>query len=428
MRRLTLLLTGFACTLFLTSAAAVCAAQGLPTRTSPVEAGFSAARLDHITKRLKEDADKGLIPGSVLMIMRRGKLAYFDASGVLDPATKAPMTKDALFRIYSMSKPVTTVAAMMLVEEGKLALNDPLAKFIPAFGRLQVGVEKTDSATGKPTLDLQPARRPITIQDLMRHTSGITYGFFGMSAVKAAYREAGVLKGDYTNEEFAARIAKLPLHFQPGTTWDYSHSTDILGRVVEIVSGKSLFEFEKERLFSALGMNETSYYVTDPARQKRLAEPFPNDRTLGIDAQVGDPRVAGKWESGGGGLVSTAADYSKFLQMMLAGGALNGKRYISPKTVAFMTSDHMGDGPVPGPLYLPGPGYGFGLGFAVRRANGISPDPGTAGDYYWNGAAGTSFWVDPKEDMYVLFLIQAPKQLGRYKVLLRDMIYGAIEK
>ncbi len=403
------------------------AAQGLP-RATPAEVGFSAARIDHIAQVLREDAEKGLVPGSVLLVARHGKIAYFEAAGTLDPATKAPMTKDAIFRIYSMSKAVTTVSAMMLVEEGRLALSDPVAKYIPQFAKVKVAVERPAEDGGKPTRDLVAPRRPITIQDLMRHTSGITYGFFGASPVKRAYLEAGVAKGDFTNEEFADRVAKLPLAYQPGTTWDYSHSTDILGRVVEVVSGMSLYEFEKQRLFDVLGMNDTSYYVTIPAKQSRIAEPFPNERVIGNDAQFGDPRVAGKWESGGGGLVSTAADYARFLQMLLNGGTLQGKRLLSPRTVAFMTSDHVGDGIVPGPLYLPGPGYGFGLGFAVRRTAGVAPDEGSAGDYTWNGVGGTHFWVDPKEDMFVLFLIQSPRQRQHYMTVMRNMIYGAIEK
>jgi CubicO group peptidase (beta-lactamase class C family) len=402
-------------------------AQSLP-RATPADVGFSAARMDHIAQVLREDVDKGLVPGSILLVARHGKIAYFESVGTLNPATKTPMTKDAIFRVFSMSKPVTTVSAMMLVEEGKLALNDPVAKYIPQFGKVKVGVDKPDPAGGKATLDLVAPKRPITIQDLMRHTSGITYGFFGAGTVKHAYVEAGVAKGDFTNEEFADRIAKMPLAYQPGSTWDYSHSTDILGRVVEVVSGMSLYEFEKQRLFEPLGMKDTSYYVTDAAKQSRIAEPFPNERTIGIDAQFGDPRVPGKWESGGGGLLSTAGDYARFLQMLLNGGAVAGKRFLSPKTVAFMTSDHVGDGIVPGPYYLPGPGYGFGLGFAVRRTAGVAPDEGSVGDYTWNGVGGTHFWVDPKEDMFVLFLIQSPKQRQHYMTVMRNMIYGAIEK
>ena len=268
----------------------------------------------------------------------------------------------------------------------------------------------------------------MTIQDLLRHTSGLTYGIFGFGPVKRLYLEAGVMKGDYTNEEFAERIAKLPLAFQPGATWEYSHSTDILGRVVEVVSGMSLYEFEKKRLLDPLGMSDTSYYVADAAKHQRIAEPAAADRVIGADAAIGNPRLAAKWESGGGGLVSTASDYARFLQMMLNGGSLGGKRYLSPKTVAFMTSDHLPDGAASGPLYLPGAGYGFGLGFAVRKTAGVAPMEGSAGDYMWSGVAGTHFWVDPKEDMFVVFLIQSPRQRQTYITAIRNMVYGAMEK
>ena len=402
-------------------------AQNLP-RATPAQVGLSAERLDKIMQMLRDDTGKNVIPGAVLLVARHGKIAYFDAAGVLDPTTKAPMTKDAIFRVFSMSKPITTVSAMMLFEDGKLALGDPIARYIPQFRQMKVGVEKPDPAGGKPTLDLVPARRPITVQDLMRHTSGITYGFFGNTMVKKMYVEAGVMKGDFTNEEFADRVAKLPLSYQPGTTWDYSHSTDILGRVIEVVSGATLYQFEKQHVLDPLGMTDTSFYVTDKAKQARIAEPFPNDRTIGIDAVFGDPRVAGKWESGGGGMVSTASDYARFLQMLLNGGTLGGKRILGPKTVAFMTSDHTSEGIVPGPYYLPGPGYGFGLGFAVRRDAGVSPENGSVGDYTWNGVGGTHFWVDPKEDMFVLFMIQSPRQRPHYMTVIRNMVYAAIDK
>jgi CubicO group peptidase (beta-lactamase class C family) len=403
------------------------AAQTLPT-AKPAEVGLSAERLERITQVLREDAGKGMMPGAVMLVARHGKVAMLESVGILDPATKAPMTRDAIFRIYSMSKAVTSVSAMMLFEEGKITLTDPVARYLPQFAQIKVGVEKPDPAGGKPTLELVAARRPMTIQDLLRHTSGITYGFFGNTLVKKAYVEAGVIKGDFTNSEFADRIAKLPLSYQPGSTWDYSHSTDILGRVIEVVSGMSLYQFEKQRLLDPLGMKDTSFYVTDAAKQARIAEPFPNDRVFGIDAAFGDPRVAGKWESGGGGMVSTTADYARFLQMLLNGGTLDGKRYLSPKTVAFMTSDHVGDGIIPGPYYLPGPGYGFGLGFAVRRTAGLAADAGSVGDYTWNGVGGTHFWVDPKEDLFVVFMIQSPKQRQHYMTLIRDMVYAAVEK
>jgi CubicO group peptidase (beta-lactamase class C family) len=398
-------------------------------KTNPEDAGLSRERLGRIGSYLKNEIANNKIPGAVVMVQRKGKLAYFDAFGVRDPATKMPMTANTIFRIYSMSKPITTVAAMMLVEEGKLALDEPLAKYIPAFANVKVGVEKKDEG-GKPALDLVAQRRPITIQDLMRHTSGITYGFFGEGLVKKMYVDAHVFAGDFDNAEFAERVAKLPLAYQPGTTWDYSHSTDILGRVVEIVSGKSLYQFEKERILDPLGMKDTSFYVTDKAKQSLVAEPFPNDRQIGNDAVMNDPRVSQKWESGGGGMVSTITDYARFTQMLLNGGILDGKRYLGPKTIAFMGANHIApaSGVVPGPYYLPGPGFGFGLGFAVRTEAGVSPLEGSVGEMNWSGAGGTTFWIDPKEDMFVVLMAQTVSQRGRLRAALKNLVYQAFEK
>ena len=404
------------------------AAAELP-RATPEQVDLSSARLGMITETLKADVAANKIPGAVLLIVRRGKVAYFESVGKLDAATSVPMGKDSIFRIYSMSKPITTVAAMMLVEDGKLKLDDPIVLYLPEFANMTVGVEKPD-ASGQPSLETVPARRPITVQDLMRHTSGITYGFFGPGLVKKAYNDANIGADDPDNAQFSQRIAKLPLAYQPGTTWDYSYSTDILGRIVEVVSGKSLLAFEKERLLDPLGMADTSFYVTDAAKQKRLAEPLANDRNFGVNSDINDPRIAKKLESGGGGMVSTATDYAQFLQMLLSGGTLDGKRYLGPATIRQMTADHTnaGAGIVPGPLYLPGAGYGFGLGFAVRRATGEAPVAGEAGEYYWGGAGGTYMWVDPKSDMFVIFMMQSPKYRVYYRSVIRSMVYAALLK
>ena len=252
--------------------------------------------------------------------------------------------------------------------------------------------------------------------------------WIGEGAVKKAYLEANLGEGDPTAAEFVDRLAKLPLVYQPGTTWDYSHSTDVLGRLVEVISGRTFGEFLTARIFTPLGMPDTAFYVGDAAKQGRIAEPFPNDRSIGVGAELNDPRVVQKWESGGGGLVSTTMDYARFLQMLLDGGSLNGKRLLSPKIVAYMTADHLGGGAVPGPLYLPGAGFGFGLGFAVRKDAGVSPFPGSVAEYNWGGAAGTYFWVDPKEDLFVVYMMQSPKQRVAVRALLKNMIYGAVEK
>jgi CubicO group peptidase (beta-lactamase class C family) len=398
-------------------------------RTDPDAAGLSPAGLARIDAYIKNEIATDKIPGALMMIERHGKLGYYANFGVRDPGTKAPMSDDTIFRIYSMSKPVTSVAAMMLVEEGRLMLDEPVAKYIPAFANVKVGIEKKgeDGVFG---LELVAPRKPMTIQDLLRHTSGLTYGFFGEGAVKKAYVDAKIFSEDVDNAGFADALAKLPLAYQPGTTWDYSHSTDILGRVVEVASGKSLYQFEKERILDPLGMKDTSFYVTDPAKQPLIAEPFPSDRKIGNDAEVSDPRIPRKWESGGGGMMSTLGDYARFVRMIANGGTLDGKRYLSPKTIAYMGSNHIGPaaGVVPGPYYLPGPGFGFGMGFAVRTEPGVSPIEGSVGEMNWSGAAGTTFWIDPKEDMFVVFMSQTVSQRGRIRAALKNLVYGAFEK
>jgi CubicO group peptidase (beta-lactamase class C family) len=409
------------------TAAGAAFAQSLPS-AKPEQVGLSPERLQRLTDVIKADVDKRVIPGAVVLVARHGKIAFFETVGVRDPATKVPMTKDTIFRIYSMSKPITSVAAMVLWEDGKFNLAEPVSKYIPQMGSLKVGVEKPDPSGGQPTLELVSTKRDMTIQDLFRHTSGLTYGFFGPGQVKKMYVEAKVWNDYPSNAELVDRLAKLPLAYQPGTTWDYSHSTDVLGRLVEVISRQSLYQFEKERLLDPLGMKDTSFYVTDKTKQSRIAEPFPDDRSIGTDAEFNDPRVVQAAESGGGGMVGTAMDYARFCQMLLNGGTLDGKRILGLKTVAYMTADHLGTAIQPGPLYLPGPGFGFGLGFAVRKDAGVSAFAGTAGEYNWGGAGGTYFWVDPKEDMFVVFMMQSPKHRVPYRYLLKDMIYAAITK
>jgi CubicO group peptidase (beta-lactamase class C family) len=412
-------------------AALVAAFSSLPAVADPVPTvrpeavGLSGSRLQRITDWLKADIAKGSIPGAVVLISRHGRVAYFEAMGSLDPEKKTPMTKDAIFRIYSMTKPITTVAAMMLVEEGRLAVSDPVAKYIPAFKDVKVGEEKKD-AEGKVTVDLVPPARPMTVQDLMRHTSGLTYGFFGTGAVKKMYQDANLNEGDPSTAEFVDRLAKLPLVYHPGTTWDYSQATDVLGRVIEVVTGKSLYQSLKEMLLDPLGMTDTTFYVTDASKHPRIAEPFAKDRVIGTNANVNDPRVAMKYESGGGGLVGTATDYARFLQMLANGGILDGKRYLGSRTLAYMASDHMADVIRRGPYDLLGPGIRFGLGFAVRTDTGVVPYSGSRGDYYWGGAAGTYFWVDPREKMYVVYMMQSPSKRVPYRIQLRNMVYAAI--
>jgi CubicO group peptidase (beta-lactamase class C family) len=394
----------------------------------PEQLGFSRDRLAALTAFFEAEVTDGKVPGAVVLVQRRGQPAYFETFGVRDVATRTPMTADTLFRIYSMTKPITSFAAMMLVEQGKLSLDEPVSKYIPSFALSKVGVEKTGS-DGKPVLDLVAPRRPITIQDLLRHTSGITYWYSGQGLVYALYTQPYYEARRLSNEVFAERIAALPLAQQPGTVWEYGHSTDVLGRVIEVVEGKPLAQVFKERLFDPLGMKDTSFYVTDPARKSRIAEPLPADGGSG-EHPMFDPRVELPWQSGGGGLVSTIADYARFAQMIVNGGTLDGRRYLSPKTFAWMTADHIGPstGISRGALFLPGPGYGFALGFGLRLEQGASALPGSVGELYWGGAGGTQFWADPKEELFVILMTQTYAQRERYRSRIRALVYGALEK
>jgi CubicO group peptidase (beta-lactamase class C family) len=393
----------------------------------PVAASFSREKLGRAGDYLKNEIATGKIPGAVLLIQQHGRPVYFENFGVRDVATKLPMTADTIFHLYSMSKPVTSVTAMMLVDEGKLALSDPVSKYIPAFADVKVAVEKPGE-DGKPALMLEPVNRPITIEDLLRHTSGLTYGFSGDTPVRKLYVQADLFKGDIDNAEFVERLAKLPLAEQPGTLWDYSHSTDVLGRVVEIVSGQSLFRFEKERLLDPLDMTDTAFFVADAVKRPRLAEPMPDDRFSVPMAGIGDPFAPHRWESGGAGMVGTTNDYARFAQMLLNGGTLDGRRYLKPETVALMTADHIGPETkiARDYWYFPGESSGFGLGFAVRTEP--YPDkPWPLGEYRWDGILGTFFFIDPKDDMFVICMIQTPTQRGRIQLELKTLIYEALE-
>jgi CubicO group peptidase (beta-lactamase class C family) len=387
---------------------------------------FSAEGLARVGDYIRNEIASAKMPGAILLIQQHGKPVYFESFGVRDVATKLPMTADTIFRLYSMSKPITSVAAMMLVDDGKLGLDDAVAKYIPTFADLKVGVEKRD---GKLALVQEPLNRPITIEDLLRHTSGLTYGFYGESAVRKLYAQADLFNGDLDNAQFVARIAKLPLAEQPGTLWDYGHSTDVLGRVIEVVSGKSLFQFERERLLDPLGMHETAFYVADGPKRPLIAEPMPDDRFVGPVAGIRDPMGPRRWESGGAGMVGTIGDYARFAQMLLNGGTFEGRHYLKSETVALMTADHIGPetGIARDYFYFPGPDSGFGLGFAVRT----SVPPNTAwplGEYRWDGVAGTFFFIDPKDDMFAICMIQTPSQRGRIQTELKRLIYEALGK
>ena len=389
---------------------------------APQSAGVSKERLDAITARMKADAQSGKIPGAVMVVARNGQTAYFEAVGTKDPKSGAPMPKDAIFRIYSMTKPIVTIAAMILVEEGKLQVGDPVSRYLPELKGMKVGVGLLDAA-GKPVLELVNAQREMTVQDLLRHTSGLTYGFFGKSLVKDRYREAHVDTG-VAHAEYLGVVSKLPLHYQPGTTWDYSISTDVLVYVIERVSGKPLDQFLQERVFKPLGMKDTGFYV-EPAKASRLAEGFEADPLIKAADDWHTRKQPAKRFSGGAGITSTAADYQRFAQMLVNGGELDGVRIVSRKTVEYMDSDHLGA--IRGPLYLPGAGYTFGLGGAVRLGDGMATTPGSAGEFNWGGYGGTYFWIDPKEKLVAVLMMQSPSQRTYYRTLFRDMVYGALQ-
>jgi CubicO group peptidase (beta-lactamase class C family) len=395
------------------------------TAAAPVARTFSVAKLARLGAYFTTMTAERQIPGAVVLVQQHGKPVYLESFGQRDD--RQGMTPDSIFRLYSMSKPVTSVAAMMLVDDGALRLDDPISKYIPAFENAKVGVD-TGGGDEHDSSGLAPLRRPITVADLLRHTSGITYGFYGDDAARKRYAQLDLYGRDWDNQSWADRIAQLPLAEQPGTLWDYGHSTDILGRVIEVVSGQGLYQFEKARLLDPLGMTDTSFYITDPAKRARVAEPFDGDRGAGVVTGMHDPARVRRWEAGGSGMISTAADYARFLEMLLKGGMLDGKRYLKPETVALMTRDHIGPGSgvKRDYYYFPGAGSGFGYGFAVRT-QALASEPGPVGEYRWDGVGGTFFWVDPQDDMFVLVMAQSPSQRVRMETDVRKMVYEALE-
>jgi CubicO group peptidase (beta-lactamase class C family) len=402
----------------------------LPT-LAPAEAGIG--RLDRITALFKADTEAKRIPGAVVMIARNGKVVYHEAFGVRDPATGAPMQKDSIFRMYSMTKPVTGVAVLMLMEEGKIRLTDPVSKYLPALKNPKVMVETVDGQ-GRRAVSTVPANREITIQDLLRHTSGITYGA-GTSAAEQAMAKAGLglqlggsggkpLSQRLTDQQVVEELGKLPLMFQPGTSWVYGRSIDVLLALVEVVSGQRGDAFMEERIFKPLGMTDTFFNV--PAdRLDRVAQPGPDPDT-GETAKLTDVTQPRIFLGGGEGLLSTAPDYMRFALMLANNGEGNGVRLLSRKTVELMTSDHLGPALSQGPNFAPGPGYGFGLTVAVRTQPGMAGYEGSVGEYNWDGAAGTAFWVDPKEKLVPIMLIQAPGQQLYYRFVFRGLVYQSI--
>ncbi|MBU3737970.1 MAG: beta-lactamase family protein [Rhodoferax sp.] len=399
--------------------------QALSPEQVPIDragAGLNTQSLDRLRWVLQSEVERQRLPGAVAFIARRGCVALYESMGFCDPAARQPMPVDALFRIYSMTKPIVSVAVMMLVEQGRLLLSDPVSRHLPEY----LGQQVARLTEGRP--ETVPVRQGATVQDLLRHTAGLTYEFLGNSAVHRAYAQARIGARERSNDAFSKVLGALPLVAEPGTAWEYSRATDVLGRLVEVASGQSLGRYLTEHILLPLGMRETAFQVPG-GQHHRLAEPFPRDPDGGLQMKVIDVREAAALESGGGGLVSTALDYARFLQFMLNRGTLNGRRLLGSRTVDFMTSDHLGEIPVwsaASQALLPA-GHGFGLGFAVRKARGLANVPGSIGSYFWGGMAGTTFFVDPAEDLFAILMLQAPNQREYYRMLFRNLVYAALD-
>lgn len=390
---------------------------------SPEQLGFSAARLRRLSEVFAADVERGMIPGAVVTIARGGATVFAEAFGFRDRRRGAPMRVDSIFRGASATKPVAAVAAMMLVEEGRLHLHEPVSEYLPALADLTVGAAR------------EPLRRPPTVQDLLRHTAGFTYGPFGDTPVHRLYRAANVMDPNQTNAEMVAKLARLPLAYQPGSTFEYGMSTDVLGAVVEAVSGSDLRQFVRERIGIPLGLADTDFFL-DERHRDRLAEPHLDPATAANPLQfVFDPERRPAWFSAGGGLLTTASDYLRFAQMLLRGGELEGRRLLARKTVALMTSDHLPPGVAFGPFTptlgitapLPELGQGFGLGVVVRREAGRNPNPGSPGDFCWPGLSGVYWWADPAEDLAAVLMLAAPALRVHYRSLMRNLVYQALQ-
>ena len=412
-------------------------AQALPPST-PESVGMSSARLNVFKQAMQAEVDKGNIPGMVIMVSRKGKLVYSEVVGYQDKDAGIPLKKDSIFRIYSMTKPLVSVAAMILAEDGKLTLSDPVSKHLPEFADMKVSVATKD-ASGNTSYTVVPAERPITVIDLLRHTSGIGYAEITKNPViKQAYANAGLWRDggtDYdqrrvTPQEEVTGLARAPLSTQPGTNWEYGMSVDLLGRVVEAVSGKRLGQFVSERILQPLQMTDTGFQVPGE-KLSRLAQALPIDPTTKQPNKMLDVTIVPANDSGGAGAVSTAGDYMNFVSMMLNGGSLNNQRILSPMTVKLMSSNQLGNRSTtpltPGQLLMGVDGYTFGLGFMVRQDDGNSAVQGSPGEYLWAGASGTFFWIDPKEELAVVAMSQVPGPIRPYyRRMIKEMISSAV--
>ncbi len=405
------------------------AADPLP-RAKPETVGMSSERLARIGQVLRADIDKGRIPGAVVAVARKGKLVYFEAFGYLDKAAGTKMTTDAIFSIASMTKPIVGVGALMLYEDGTLLINDPVADYLPQIGKMPVAVMRKD-ATGQIVIETVPVTKPMLIHDLMRHTSGLIYGGRGSTPVHKLYPASSGTSGTtMTSAEFLDKLGAIPLMYQPGSTWEYGLSIDVLGLVVERVSGQTLGQYLQQRLFKPLGMVDTGFVV--PAdKLQRYAKAFPNDPETGKPQTVLDSTKPLKFECGGGCAVSTAADYIRFAQMLQNRGSLGKVRILAPKTVEYMTADHLGPEIQNNVARTASTleGFGFGLTVAVRRQTGIAGIMGAPGDFTWGGAYGTNFWVDPQDELSVVFMAHAPGAIRtHYRQVISAFVLQSINK
>ena len=385
--------------------------------------GFCPDRTQHLMDVLQAEVARKRLPGAVALISRRGQVVLHACLGQQNPQDATPMALDSIFRIYSMTKPIVSVAIMMLMEQGKLMLSDPIARYLPEFAGAQVMTHVDGHAV------LQKPKTMPTVQDLLRHTAGFTYEILGSEPVQRQYAQARLASRDRSNREFAKALATMPLAFEPGTVWEYSRATDLLGSLLEVVAGQTLGDYLHDKLFAPLGMVDTGF-VVPAAHHHRIAEPFAKDPEGGMAIKLIDIRTPAALESAGGGLASTAADYARFLQCLLGGGVLDGVRLLAPNTVRYMTADQLGGIGVhragrSGELLAPG--HGFGLGFAVRLEDGVAANPGSKGLYFWGGIAGTTFFVDPVKDFFAILMNQAPNQRDYYRPLFRNLVYAALQ-
>ncbi len=383
--------------------------------------GFCPERTDHLVRVFQREVDQQRLPGATALIAQHGKVVLNVCVGQQNPADATPMAMDSIFRIYSMTKPIVSVAIMQLLERGQLLLSDPVDKYLPAFAHTMVAL--ADDGT-----PLQPVQAQPTVQDLLRHTAGFTYEILGDDAIQTRYAQAGLASRDQSNAQSAHALAQIPYRTQPGSLWQYSRATDVLGALLEVVSGQTLGDYLQQHILGPLGMVDTSF-VVPPHKHHRIAEPFAHDPDGGTQMPMIDLRQNVPLQSGGGGLGSTVLDYARFLQCLLNGGTLDGVRILGPATVRSMTADHLGDIPVNrtgrSRDLLP-PGHGFGLGFAVRLQEGLGNQLGSAGMYYWSGISGTVFFVDPAKDFFAILLTQAPNQRTFYRPLFRNLVYAAL--